>query len=137
MGRQSTEVEFLNTLSKLMRLNQADFAKACGKAQPNMNAYLHGRIQPGQKVLASCVRHLFEWAVQPLMEIEPIPELNDLPKTAGLYILYDSARGILYIGKAKNFRAEVRQTLGRRLPEALRFGPKLSKRRPYLREVAK
>lgn len=124
-------------LRKLMDLSQAQFAKACGKKQPNMSAYLSGRIQPGKKVLASCVRQLFEWAVHPLKEIELIPSLNDLPKTAGLYILYDSAGGILYIGKAKNFRDEVRQTLGRRLPEPLRFGPRLSKRRPYLREVAK
>jgi hypothetical protein len=86
--------------------------------------------------LASCVRNVFEWAVQPLMEIQPIPNLNDLPKTSGLYVLYDSAGNILYIGKATNFRAEVRQTLGRRLPETLRFGPKLSKRKPYLRDVA-
>jgi transcriptional regulator with XRE-family HTH domain len=135
-GRQSTEVEFLRTLRRLMGLNQAEFAKACGKRQSNMSAYLSGQSQPGKKVLASCVRHLFEWAVQPIREIEPIPRLNDLPKTAGLYILYDSAGAILYVGKAKNFRAEVRQTLGRRLPEPLRFGPKLSKRRPFLRDVA-
>ena len=136
-GRQSKEVEFLRTLRELMGLNQANFAKACGKKPPNMYKYLAGQLQPGKKVLASCVRNVFEWAVQPLMEIQPTPKnLNDLPKTSGLYILYDSAGGILYIGKATNFRAEIRQTLGRRLPEALRFGPKLSKRRPYLRDVA-
>jgi len=62
--------------------------------------------------------------------------LNSLPETAGLYILYDSAGSILYVGKATNFRTEVKQTLGRRLPVALRFGPKLSKEKPYLRDVA-
>jgi hypothetical protein len=135
-GRQTREVEFLRTLRGLMGLNRAAFAKACGKKAPNMGRYLDGELQPGKKVLTSCVRHIFEWAVQPLMEIQPLPKnLNDLPETSGLYILYDSAGNILYIGKATNFRAEIRQTLGRRLPVALRFGPKLSKKKPYLRDV--
>ena len=71
------------------------------------------------------------------MEIERIPEnLNELPETSGLYILYDSAGNVLYIGKATNFRAEVKQSLGRRLPVALRFGPELKKKRPFLSDVA-
>lgn len=136
-GRQSKEVEFLRTLRALMGLNQADFAKACGKKASNMSRYLAGDLQPGEKVLASCVQHIFEWAVKPLFEIEPIPQnLNDLPETSGLYILYDSAGNILYIGKATNFRAEVRQTLGRHLPVGIRFGPKLKKDKPYLGDVA-
>jgi hypothetical protein len=122
-GRQSKEVEFLRTLRDLMGLNQSNFAKACGKKSPNMYKYLAGQLQPGKKVLASCVRNIFEWAVQPLMEIQSIPKnLNDLPKTSGLYILYDSAGGILYIGKATNFRAEIRQTLGRRLRSCVKGG---------------
>jgi hypothetical protein len=72
------------------------------------------------------------------MEIERVPEnLNSLPDTSGLYILYDSAGNVLYVGKATNFRTEVRQTLGRRIPVGLRFGSKLNKERPYLRDVAK
>jgi hypothetical protein len=137
-GRQSKNVEFLQTLHGLMESNQADFAKACGKKASNMNRYLSGQFQPGKKVLASCVQHLFEWAVQPLMEIQPIPKnLNELPAQSGLYILYDSAGSIVYVGKAKNFRYEVRQTLGRRIPVGLRFGPKLNRRKPYLHDVAK
>ena len=136
-GRQSRNVEFLQTLQGLMGLNQAEFAKACGQHPANMNTYLTGRLQPGKKVLTSCVRHAFEWEVQTCMEIVLIAEhLNSLPETAGLYILYDSAGSILYVGKATNFRTEVKQTLGRRLPVALRFGPKLSKEKPYLRDVA-
>lgn len=135
--RQSKNVEFLQTLQRLTGLNQTAFAKACGKKASNMNRYLSGSFQPGKKVLTSCVRHVFEWAVQPRMEIQLIPEnLNELPTTSGLYILYDSAGNILYVGKATNFRTEVRQTLGRRLPVALRFGPKLNKKKPYLRDVA-
>ena len=136
-GRPSKEVEFLRTLRSLMGLSQAGFARACGKKQSNMSAYLSGKAQPGTKFLTSCVRHIFEWAVHPLMEIEGIPgNLNTLPKTSGLYILYDSVGNILYIGKAKNFRAEVRQTLKRRLPQGIRFGPNLQKKKPFLREVA-
>jgi transcriptional regulator with XRE-family HTH domain len=136
-GRPSKEVEFLRTLRWLRGLNQTKFAKACGKKPSNMSKYLAGQLQPSKKVLTSCVRNVFEWAVEPLKEIQPVPKnLNDLPKKSGMYILYDSAGGILYIGKATNFRAEIKQTLARRLPEPLRFGPKLTKRRPYLREVA-
>jgi hypothetical protein len=136
-GRQWREVDFLRTLLDLTGLNQAKFAEACGQAQPNMHSYLSGKLRPGKKVLKSCIQNLFEWDVKKIMEIELIPEnLNSLPNTSGIYILYDSAGNILYIGKATNFRAEIRQTLGRRLPEALRFGPKLSKRKPYLRDVA-
>jgi len=120
-----------------MGLNKADFAKRCGKQVGNMNVYLSGTMKPGKKLLASCVQHLFEWAVKPIMEIERIPSnLNELPTTSGLYILYDSAGSILYVGKATNFRAEVRQTLKRRMPTSLRFGPKLGKQRPYLHDVA-
>ncbi len=95
-----------------------------------MNRYLSGQFQPGKKVLISCLNNLFkprfEWSVQPLMEIEPIPEnTNDLPTTSGLYILYDSAGSVLYVGQALNFRREVKQTLSRQIPVGLRFGPNL------------
>src|SRR5438093_5494879 len=120
-GRKTKEVEFRRTLRQLMGLNQQRFAKRCGKTASNMSTYLTGQVKPGTKVLRSCIQHLFEWAVLPLMEIELIPgNLNALPTTSGLYVLYDSAGNVLYIGKATNFRAEVRQTLRRRLPEALR-----------------
>jgi hypothetical protein len=135
-GRQSKEVEFLRTLRGLMDLSIVQFAKACGKKTANMSVYLAGKQQPGKKVLQSAVQHLFEWAVTPLLEIEPMPKNpNDLPTTSGLYIMYDSGGSILYVGKATNFRAEVRQTLNRRLPEPLRFGPDLKKQRPFLRDV--
>ena len=106
-GRQTKEVEFLRTLRQLMGLNQQRFAKRCGKTASNMSTYLTGQVKPGTKVLRSCIQHLFEWAVLPLMEIELIPgNLNALPTTSGLYVLYDSAGNVLYIGKATNFRAE-------------------------------
>jgi len=84
-GRQYRNVEFLQTLHGLTGLNQADFAKACGKKASNMNRYLSSQFHPGKKVLASCVQHLFEWAVHPLMEIRPIPALNSIPETAGIF----------------------------------------------------
>src|SRR5438309_312227 len=130
-GRASAEVEFLRTLKRLMDVNQREFAKACGKTQANISAYLSGFRQPGERVLRSCLEHIFEWAVEALLEIEPIPEnLSELPTDPGIYIFYDSAGNVLYIGKAGNFRTEIRQTLGRRLPVPLRFGPKLKKTSP-------
>ena len=39
-----------------------------------------------------------------------------------MYILYDSAATVLYIGKAANFRAEIRQTLNRNIPGGMWFG---------------
>jgi hypothetical protein len=140
-GRQPKNVEFLQTLQDLTKLNQVDFAKACGKKASNMNRYLSGRFKPGKKVLESCFKHLSEhlseWTVRPLMEIESIPKTaNGLPETSGVYILYDSAGSILYVGKATKFRTEVWQTLGRQIPVALRFGPTLGKVNPRLRQVA-
>jgi hypothetical protein len=43
---------------------------------------------------------------------------------------------VIYIGKAKNFRLEVRQTLGRKIPVSVRFGPDLTKSRPKIRTIA-
>jgi len=103
-----------------------------------MAAYLSGRILPGKRVLESCVGQISEWRVQAIKEIEELPKnLNSLPKAPGIYVLYDSAGAVLYIGKATNFRSEVQQTLRRRLPEPVRFGPGLGKKRPYLREVVR
>jgi len=137
-GRQSKNVEFLKTLQALTDLTQKDFAKACGKKAPNMSKHLAGKLPPGKRVLVSCVRHLskylFEWAVNPIMELQPIPHLNSLPVTAGLYILFDSTGSILYVGKATNFRAEVKQTLGRPLRVAPRFGSMLSNGKPILKK---
>ena len=74
-------------------------------------------------VLSSTISNLFGQEIQSLKEIEPIPKnRNKLPESGGVYILYDSAATVLYIGKAANFRAEIRQTLDRNIPGGMRFG---------------
>ncbi len=102
-----------------------------------MANYLLGASVPGKRVLASCLQHLHEWTVRPLKELQPIPQnLNSLPTSPGVYILYDSAGSVLYVGKATNFRGEVRQTLGRKIPVAIRFAPSLTKSKPMIRTLA-
>lgn len=136
-GRLPRNVEFMRTLRELSSLNQGGFAKACGKAPANMANYPSGALVPGKRVLASCLQHLYEWTARPVMELQPIPQnLNSLPTSPGVYILYDSAGNVLYIGKAKNFRTEVRQTLSRKIPVAIRFGPRLTKSKPKIRTLA-
>jgi hypothetical protein len=136
-GRAHRNVEFLKTLQNLTGHTAAAFARLCGKRPTNMTNYLNGKLVPGDKVLWSSLEHLFEWDVDPFLEIRPIPEpLSKLPTDPGLYILYDSAGNVLYIGKATNLRAEVRQTLRRQIPEPVRFGPKMKKTKPRLSSLA-
>lgn len=80
---------------------------------------------------------VFEWEIRPLCEIESIPESqSELPKSGGVYILYDSAANVLYIGKATSFRAEVWQTLGRNIPIGMRFGPDMRSNRVVFEKLA-
>ena len=137
-GRLPKNVEFMRTLRDLHGQSQGAFANACGKAAANMANYLSGALVPGKEVLASSLQHLYEWHVTPIMEVKPIPDnLNSLPTSAGIYVFYDSAGNVLYIGKAKNFRLEVRQTLGRKIPVPIRFGPQLTKSKPKISTLAK
>lgn len=53
-----------------------------------------------------------------------------------MYILYDSAANVLYIGKARSFRAEVWQTLSRNIPVGMRFGPDMRSNPVVFRELA-
>lgn len=138
-GRKSRNVEFLNTLKSVFRYSSvSSFAKACGKKTPNMSSYLTGSLRPGESVLRTSVTHLSEWSVRPLMELEHIPEnLNELPTDPGIYVLFNSASQILYLGKAANLRTEVRQTLNRTVPVSIRFAPHLNKKtHPRLKKLA-
>ena len=89
-------------------------------------------------VLSSTISNLFGQEIQSLKEIEPIPKnRNRLPESGGVYILYDSAATVLYIGQAKSFRAEVWQTLdGGDIPVGMRFGPDMRKSKPVIRKLA-
>ena len=101
-----------------------------------MSRYLSGASIPGKRVLKSAIEHLYEWNIHPVKEVQPVPKnLNTLPTDAGIYVFYDSGGNVIYIGKATNFRTEVRQTLGRKIPVGIRVGPKLNKQRPKMRDL--
>jgi len=129
-GRKHKNVDFLNTLRSVCGYEGvADFAKACGKKTTNMNRYLKGTLRPGESVLRTSVTHLGEWAVAPKLELEGLPDnLNTLPTEPGIYVLFDSGGQVLYLGKAANLRAEVRQTLNRSVSISIRFSPHLKKK---------
>ncbi len=90
------------------------------------------------RVLDSAISNLFGQDIKPLEEIAPIPDKqNELPKSGGVYVLYDSAGNVLYIGQAKSFRAEVWQTLKqRKIPVGMRFGPSMKKVNPTIWKLA-
>lgn len=111
-GRQPTEVEFLRKLKKLSGTRtRAEFAQKCGRQPQNIGNYLNGNQIPGDGVLHDCLQHLYGWEIEPLTEMSEIPRQRDLPKSPGIYILYDSGSHVLYVGKAKDFSLEVPQTL--------------------------
>ena len=89
------------------------------------------------RVLGATVSGLFGEEIRACQEVEEIPEKqSDLPRFGGVYILYDSAGNVLYIGKAKKFRNEVWQTLGRQIPVGMRFGPNMRKVKPKIWDLA-
>ena len=136
MSRQKLGVEVINLLREFSGLAEGKFAQACGKKQANMSRYLKGLLVPGKRVLKSAVEHLYEWNVQQIQEIQPVPSnLNTLPTDAGIYVFYDSGGNVVYIGKATNFRGEIRQTLGRQIPVAIRLGPTLAKKKPQMKDL--
>ena len=60
-----------------------------------------------------------------------------LPESGGVYILYDSAANVLYIGQAKSFRDEIPQTLNRNIPVGMRFGPDMKRSQPTIEKLAR
>jgi len=136
-GRKPKHCEFIETLFDLSGLQQTEFAGRCDIATPNMNAYLRGKKTPGRRVITKCLDLLYTWQVTARAELTVLPKkLADLPSVPGVYVLYDSAGNVLYIGKAKNFKTEARQTLGRKVPEPVRAGPSMKKKHPPLRTLA-
>jgi hypothetical protein len=117
----------------------SEFARLCGKQISNMSGYLNGNLNPGRKFVESCVASMFVPSIRTIMEVEQIPHRQaNIPRKSGIYIIYDSGAQVLYVGKAKNFRTEVYQTLARPIPTSLRLGPKLNtKVRPTLRTLAR
>ena len=88
-------------------------------------------------VLDSVTSNLFGREIESFSEVVDVQsKRGDLPTSGGVYILYDSAGNVLYIGKAQNFRTEVWQTLGRPIPVGIRFGPDMKKSKPTIRKLA-
>lgn len=138
-GRKTKYREFLQTLKDMTGLTGAAFAKACGKQATNMSSYLSGTKKVSQTTARSAIAHLRDsWPVEKVLEVQPIPRpLTGLTTKPGVYALYGSAGDVLYVGQAKNLRAEVSQTLNRKVNFALRRGPTISKKaHPKYREVA-
>ncbi len=137
-GGRHPNVEFFNVLFQISGYpTKASFAKACGLSSPNATSYLNGTKIPKARALARALQDLYGWPVKRLAEIQPLPaNLNQLPKEPGVYVLYDSGMNVLYVGKAKHFDSEIRQTLGRRVPTNLRLGPTLKNQKPRLGRLA-
>ncbi|MCF8032402.1 MAG: hypothetical protein K9K66_05880 [Desulfarculaceae bacterium] len=142
-GRKIKGVEFINSLRDMFGYKyraKKDFAQACGRKTPNITNYLSGTSVPGEKVLKACtqaiaIRAVWE-SVEPLVEIGPIPlQQKDIPKKAGVYILFDAEGNAKYIGKAKNFYSEVWQTLNRQISVDVRLGDPLVNSKPKLKEI--
>jgi len=138
-GRVHSNVEFLRILKSISGHDESTdtaFAKACGKPQQVMSPRLRGTFIPQKRFLKSALEHLMNWDVTPIHEVEALPEKKtDIPTSSGIYVLYDSGGQVLYIGKATNFRSEVWQTLGRKIPVGIRLGTPLKKRRPQLGDL--
>jgi hypothetical protein len=136
-GRLPKYREFLHTLSDVLDLSGARFAKAIGKQSTNVSQYMSGSKEVGPKTLASAVRHIGEWQVSVVQEVKPIPKpLTSLPESPGIYALYDSSANLVYLGQASNLRTEIAQTLNRKANFPVRRGPTMAKKaRPKYKDL--
>ena len=138
-GRRPKYQEFLNTLSDVTGLTGAAFAAACGKQATNMSSYLSGTKKATQSTARTAVSSLRDsWPVETVLEAQLIPTpLTKLTTKPGVYAFYGSSGDVLYVGQAKNLRAEVTQTLNRKVNFTLRRGPRISKKaHPRFKELA-
>ena len=128
--RKHPNVEFLNTLKEIFEIQtNREFAKICGQQTSNISNYLNGNSIPQKKALRSCLTKFCEsqWKIDPLMEIKKLPKnYNEIPEKSGIYIIYSSSAQVLYVGKASNFRSEIKQTLGRKIPVGFRLAKDLN-----------
>lgn len=100
------------------------FCDFTGVKQSNLSDYLAGKKKITWKRLESATKHVFGQppAFQPLLEgydlsADGLPKLAQLPKSPGIYALFDSAMRVIYYGKATSLYDEIRQTLKRRVAE--------------------
>lgn len=86
-------------------------------------------------VLNSAISELFGKEIIVIQELQHKPEerrMKQLPKSGGVYILYDSAGNVLYIGQATNFEERLRNTFSREIPVGMRLGTGLQKSKPKI-----
>jgi hypothetical protein len=120
-GRRRATVEYLEKLVGWAG-GPRQFCALTDIQRSNLTAYLNSSKSISWKRLQRATEQVL--AVPPafvaIKEGQPYSagtSLKFLPTTEGLYALFDSAMCLLYFGKAKNLRAEVRQTLGRKVGE--------------------
>jgi hypothetical protein len=114
------------------------FCRRTGILAPNLTAYLNATKAVSWQRLERATEQIFGEppAFVPIAEGHDLrsgPSLTFLPTYGGLYGLFDSAMRLLYFGKATNLRAEVRQTLRRKVGEVK---PWTGARNLTFREVA-
>jgi hypothetical protein len=122
MGRRRATVEFLEKLVEFAGSRSA-FCRVTRIQQPNLTAYLNATKPISWRRLKSAAGQVFGEppAFVPITEghdLRQNPRLAEiLPAEEGVYGLFDSTMRLIYYGKATNLRAEVRQTLRRRVDE--------------------
>ena len=120
-GRKSATVEFLERLVQFAG-SRREFCDRTGIQPSNLADYLHRKKPVSWKLIETATAKLYTEsppAFIPLVEghnlhIHP-GTAGVLPAGPGLYALFDSAMRLVYFGKASNLRAEVSQTLRRRV----------------------
>ena len=101
------------------------FAKRSKVQASNMSLY---KKRIGPRALLRACENYYGWPVWPLQEITEFNgDFATVPTTAGIYVFYDSSGNVIYLGKAKNLRSEVRQTYKRRSTFHIRSGPNMKK----------
>lgn len=102
---------------------------------PDIDTKLEKKIR---KLRDHTISAFFEKEVMTLMEIEDIPKQGiQFPDSAGVYILYDSAPDVLYIGQAKSFKYRIPTTLKTEIPVAKRFGPDMERSKPTISDLVR
>lgn len=123
MARKAATIEYLEKLVAWAG-DRREFCRLTGVKEANLSAYLAGSKRVSWKRLHSATRKVCGEppAFIPVLEghdlwTNGLPTLTQMPKTEGVYALYDSAMRIIYFGKATSLYAEVRQTLSRKVAE--------------------
>jgi hypothetical protein len=138
MGRRRATVEFLEKLVEFAG-GRTEFCRVARVRQPNLTAYLKATKSISWRRLKTATSQVFGEppAFMPITEghdLRQNPAVAEvLPTDAGVYGLFDSTMRLIYYGKARNLRAEVRQTLGRKVDEVR---PWTGKRNLTFREIS-